>query len=886
MTKKNKQQRTPPAKDKLFEEKIKYLNEKKAAKVAIQAEKMIKKGIFKEVLPIDAPVFSSNSTEATEMLEVETNIEVSTGDAGLTTSNVELTVQDKEEVPPPITVMPDDLNKDGASSLKAAASSKPHGHDSIDAAPTTPVIPPTKAASQGSGVVGSYAEAVRGFGSGSSIAVPHRELSLDMIPINNGARSDETDGNSHVEPEGSISLGSQDTVPIITNKEHGKTDKVPKQWSALFRDNRAPNSGLKLEYFPPTGEKLDFSHLEVPSLVEIWGHCLVGYFTGRFPGLKAIHDMTAKWKVEVHVKSHSKGWVIFKFKSEEDRLHVLAEGPYVLFGKTMYLKELSDDFSTDDEEFLKLPIWVKFPKLSMRLWKAKEIGMIASQVGIPITTDKVTQDAVYTHFARVLIEVDVSKPPVLQFPIIPPSGKEYMQQVIYETFPEYCFHCKKYGHHPFTCLILNPPKEKVMGLLTAKEKGKGAATPSPDIHDANEPPFIMVNRNNKKGIFVRKGLLTNVGASTSQPIAPNPQPNEKDPAAAISTASGSFSLAETMEEAVLSIEYDPIFEWEGRMVKSVHELESDDIINKFVTKEDGAHIAFVKKRHQIKSYVPVSRLKKNFQRETNLEAPAMVFTDPCLVALPGVRRTRTWYNFNKSIFTPNVASFFDVQARHNVVFLQRKQLSAIECSSNLDANGYVSTCNPTGSKVLSQATHPTARPSAKPTTKDKAQHPITLVASTSQPTPFEESRGDQAINGGKGYLVTNMYEMGYDDVITSFTVNEEGKTVAYAWETDQIPKGVNIVKLGPKLDPNPCDDTGVNFTEDLLLSCPEVKRNGEWYDFDKPAFTHRVLSFFDPNQDRNKKYLKEMRKRARKQMKEKGGIDPEDEAYSSDLYLS
>ncbi|CAH9141071.1 unnamed protein product [Cuscuta epithymum] len=146
MTKKNKQQRTPPAKDKLFEQKTKYLNEKQAAKAAIQAENMIKKGVFKEVLPIDAPVFSSNSTEATEMLGVETHTEVSTGDAGLISCIEELPDPDKEE-----------------------------GLGNIDAASTTPVLPPTKAvASQGLGVVGSYAEALLG-GANAEIANTIRE---------------------------------------------------------------------------------------------------------------------------------------------------------------------------------------------------------------------------------------------------------------------------------------------------------------------------------------------------------------------------------------------------------------------------------------------------------------------------------------------------------------------------------------------------------------------------------------------------------------------------------------------------------------------------------------------------------------------------------------
>ncbi|CAH9136654.1 unnamed protein product [Cuscuta epithymum] len=147
-------------------------------------------------------------------------------------------------------------------------------------------------------------------------------------------------------------------------------------------------------------------------------------------------------------------------------------------------------------------------------------------------------------------------------------------------------------------------------------------------------------------------------------------------------------------------------------------------------------------------------------------------------------------------------------ARHNVDFLQTKQLLAIEETTKLDATN--------------------------------------LDAVSSLPnTAFEETRGDLAFNGGKGYLVTNMYEMGIDDVVTMVLLDEKNRTIVYAWAPDEVPKGVDTVKLGSKMESVSFDETGVTFTEDFLLSFMEVKKNGEWYDFDKPTFVKRVLSFFD-----------------------------------------
>ncbi|CAH9082606.1 unnamed protein product [Cuscuta europaea] len=170
------------------------------------------------------------------------------------------------------------------------------------------------------------------------------------------------------------------------------TTRTNTQWSELFRDNRAPSKGIKLEYLPSNDDVVDLSNCVLPSMVSLWGYCLVGCFTGRFSGLKAIYELMNKWGVHCTLKSHNKGWVIFKFKNEQDRTKVFTEGPYNIIGRLLFLKMLSEDFTFDDEAFLKVPIWVKFPNLPLNLWNEEAMSLIASKVGVPITTDKVTQE--------------------------------------------------------------------------------------------------------------------------------------------------------------------------------------------------------------------------------------------------------------------------------------------------------------------------------------------------------------------------------------------------------------------------------------------------------------------------------------------------------------
>ncbi|CAH9066446.1 unnamed protein product [Cuscuta europaea] len=247
---------------------------------------------------------------------------------------------------------------------------------------------------------------------------------------------------------------------------------ISKPYASLFKDNREPTKGMKLRFIEPVGDYVDLLDRSMPSMVEIWGHCLVGYFEGRYPGFKPIQELVSKWGVPCKVRTHDRGWVIFKFQGEEDRSKVLMEGPYTLFGKSLYLKTLSDNFSFESDEFLKVPIWVKFPNLPLQIWNEDVISEIASRVGMPLTTDRVTQERSISKYARVLIEVDASKPPPLTLIVRLPNGRFHFQKMIYETFPNYCFNCKAYGHHAFTCKVLAEMERKEREEKKMQDQGK------------------------------------------------------------------------------------------------------------------------------------------------------------------------------------------------------------------------------------------------------------------------------------------------------------------------------------------------------------------------------------------------------------------------------
>lgn len=55
-------------------------------------------------------------------------------------------------------------------------------------------------------------------------------------------------------------------------------------------------------------------------------------------------------------------------------------------------------------------MWVRFLNLPTKFWGAKSLSRIGRLLGMPIVADECTTNQRRVNYARVLIEVDVSKP--------------------------------------------------------------------------------------------------------------------------------------------------------------------------------------------------------------------------------------------------------------------------------------------------------------------------------------------------------------------------------------------------------------------------------------------------------------------------------------------
>lgn len=201
----------------------------------------------------------------------------------------------------------------------------------------------------------------------------------------------------------------------------------------------------------------------VDNVIETWGHALVGYIDGGFPGIAAISRLTSSWKVPNKFQVHKLGCVIFRFDNEADRQHIL-QGPYMIFGRPLVLKNMPPLFEFGACKRTIMPIWVTLPGLPMDLWNEKALAKICSKIGKTLSTDAMIEKKKRVPYVWALIEVDIAKELVKEIYIQMTNGNTGEKVVFYENLPKFFSLCKMSNHSLDSC------KKKEQKVKRGKQK--------------------------------------------------------------------------------------------------------------------------------------------------------------------------------------------------------------------------------------------------------------------------------------------------------------------------------------------------------------------------------------------------------------------------------
>jgi len=138
--------------------------------------------------------------------------------------------------------------------------------------------------------------------------------------------------------------------------------------AGLFFSNRSTVSCTKLHNcsLNHLSKTCAISPEDIQPKFEVWNFCAVGYVSGKSPGYRALNNIISNvWKCEATLTIHDSGWLVYKFKTEEEKLTVLRGGPYLVYGRPLVLRPMTKKFNFSNEEMSRVPVWVKFPNLPL-----------------------------------------------------------------------------------------------------------------------------------------------------------------------------------------------------------------------------------------------------------------------------------------------------------------------------------------------------------------------------------------------------------------------------------------------------------------------------------------------------------------------------------------
>lgn len=144
------------------------------------------------------------------------------------------------------------------------------------------------------------------------------------------------------------------------------------------------------------------------------------------------------WKLHqgFDIKDVGHGYYMVKFDSSEDRWEVMSRGPWMIFNHYLIVKTWSPDFIVEPNTIDTTLAWVWFPSLNMVYYNESFLLRVASTLGKLIKVDLTTLNVECDRFARVCIEVYLSKPMIGRFCI-----KVHWYYVEYESLHLLCGGC-------------------------------------------------------------------------------------------------------------------------------------------------------------------------------------------------------------------------------------------------------------------------------------------------------------------------------------------------------------------------------------------------------------------------------------------------------------
>ena len=174
------------------------------------------------------------------------------------------------------------------------------------------------------------------------------------------------------------------------------------------------------------------------------------YVVGFIPSIAALRNYFVKtWPTVTLVQlfKHDHGFFLLKCSNDQDVHSIIDSGSCFYNSRPIIMRPWRLDFDYSNDIMSIMPLWIRLPNLPLNCWTSDFVSKIASLVGSPVCADECTSQQMRVTFARLMVEVDVTKPFVRQVLVDVGAGVVKEQKVIFEWAPPFFDKCKKVGHN-------------------------------------------------------------------------------------------------------------------------------------------------------------------------------------------------------------------------------------------------------------------------------------------------------------------------------------------------------------------------------------------------------------------------------------------------------
>ncbi|KAK3198505.1 hypothetical protein Dsin_021920 [Dipteronia sinensis] len=130
----------------------------------------------------------------------------------------------------------------------------------------------------------------------------------------------------------------------------------------------------------------------------------------------------------------------------EDLNYVLTSGPWVIANQYLVAQRWKPNFVPGEDSIQSMSIWVRLSKLPMEWMDSDLLWNIGGMLGKMCKVDLITKTQACDRFARICVEIDISKPLLGALSIDDRSIR-----VEYESLGLVCFTYGRYGHSKDNC---------------------------------------------------------------------------------------------------------------------------------------------------------------------------------------------------------------------------------------------------------------------------------------------------------------------------------------------------------------------------------------------------------------------------------------------------